>query len=816
MILNYWKTAFKVFTRNKVFTAITVLGLSIGISASLIIFLIADFEFSYDKIQAGGDRIYRIVSDHKSKGNEGHSAAIPAPLSSAVKNELAGMQAVVPLMQFQGDATAKVYVERGGNRAVFKSQTGIVFTNPDYFSLLPYQWIAGTVSDQPFHTVLSESRARQYFPSEELHNIIGRQIRYNDEFSTTVSGIVKDIRENVSFYATEFISFATIEQTRFQQDFMMDAWNDAMAYSQLYVKLSEGSNFQNIEKQMNLLFQKHNSNAYKDEQNYTRIHLQPLSDVHFNEQYTGFNQRIAHKPAIYRLFAVAAFLLLLACINFINLTTANSANRAKEIGIRKTLGGSKAQLVLQFLGETFMLTASACILSFALAPLLLRGFADFIPPGLQFNPLQQPYIFLFLFALSLLVSLLSGIYPSLILAGYKPVKVLNNQSFTLPGQTRHAWIRKVLTVSQFTIAQFFVIATVVVSKQINYSLNTDFGFKKESVVSFRVPRDDSSAQRRAPLLQEIKAMPGVKEVSWGGLAPAIEGAAFSNIRYEGAANDNLESVQLRWGDPNYIRLFDIKLVAGRNVQKSDTVREFLVNETYARLMGFQQPEDALGKMLDFNGKNLPVVGVIHDFNAQSSHSKIGPLVFAAFDNRSFNFHILLQPQNPGSASWSHTLAHIQKAFQKFYPGEDFSFTFFEETVAKFYEAEQRTASLLSWATGLTVLISCMGLLGLVIYTINTRTKEIGMRKVLGASVSGIVILLSKDFVQWVLLSFAIAAPLGFWATHKWLEDFAYRTTLNGWVFLLCGTGMLIVALLTLSIQTIKSALANPVKSLRTE
>lgn len=814
MIRNYFKIAFKVFTRNKAFTAINVLGLSIGISASLIIFLIADFEFSYDKIQTNAGRIYRVVLDRKSNGNDGHSAAVPAPLSNAVENEMSGVEAVVPLMQFQGDATAKVSIERSGKPVIFKSQPGIVFTNPDYFSLLPYQWLAGTVSDQPFHVVLSESRAKQYFPSAEIYDIIGRSIRYNDEFSVTISGIVKDIKENVSFDATEFISFATIAQTHFQNDFMMDVWNDWMAYSQLYVKLSGTP--ENSEKQFNQLFRKYNKDAYKDELNHTRIRLQPLRDVHFNKEYAGFNQRIAHKPTIYGLFMVAGFLLLLACINFINLTTANSANRAKEIGIRKTLGGSKTQLILQFLSETFLLAITACILSFGFAPLMLRLFADFIPPGLQFNPIQQPYIFLFLLLLAVTVSLLAGLYPSFVLSGYKPVKVLKNQSFTMAGETRHAWIRKTLTVSQFTIAQFFVIATVMVGKQINFSLNTDLGFKKEAIISFRVPRDNSPAQYRAPLLQEIKAIPGVQKVSWGALTPATDGASFTNIRYEGAANDNQESVQLRWGDPTYIQLFDIKLMAGRNVQQSDTIKEFLINDTYARLLGFPQPEDALGKMLEYNGKKLPVVGIMHDFNAQSFHSKVGPLVFAAFDNRSFNFHILLQPQNSGSASWPATIAQIQKAFQRFYPEEDFNYTFFDETIANLYATEQRTATLLSWATGLTLLISCMGLLGLVIYTIHTRTKEIGIRKVLGASVTGIITLLSKDFVQWVLLAFVIAAPLGFWAIHKWLEDFAYKTTMNWWVFLLCGTGMLVVALLTLSVQTIKAAVANPVKALRSE
>jgi ABC-type antimicrobial peptide transport system permease subunit len=339
------------------------------------------------------------------------------------------------------------------------------------------------------------------------------------------------------------------------------------------------------------------------------------------------------------------------------------------------------------------------------------------------------------------------------------------------------------------------------------------GFRKDAIVSFGLPRQDTVANHRSVLLNEIKAIPGVQMASRGFLTPADEGMAFTDISYAG--NDNQETVQLRWGDSNYLKLFNIKVLAGRNVEESDTIKEFLINETYAKALGFNRPQDALGKLLDFNGRRLPIVGVMRDFNEQSFHSEVGPLVFASLNSRSYFFHILLQPPAAGT-SWSNTIAQIQKSYHRLYPEEDFSYKFLDDTIAKFYETEQRTASLLSWATGLSVLISCLGLLGLVMYTINTRTKEIGIRKILGATVTNIISILSKDFVQLVLIAFVIAAPVAWWATHKWLEDFAYRTTMSWWIFALCGFGMLMIALITLSVQTIKAAIANPVKSLRTE
>ena len=819
MIKNYFTTAFRNFWRNKSLAAINVLGLSIGISAALVIFLMVYYEMSYDKFEPGRERIYRVAMDVKFNGNEGHSAAVPAPLSKAVQTEVTGVEQTVPVMQFQGDATAKVTIgKETAMPVVIKKQPDIVYTNPQYFYLVPHQWAAGSPDaslKDPFHVVLTESRAHQYFPSMPVSDIIGKTINYNDDITVSVSGIVKDLDQTTSFTAVEFISFATIAETHQQDDFMMNTWNDWMAYSSLYVKLSSGSSPANVEAQLKTLLAKYNKNANKDAANTMVFHLQPLSDIHFNDAYAGVGQRLAHLPTLYGLLAIAAFLLILGCINFINLTTANAAQRAKEIGIRKTMGSSKKQLVFQFLGETFFITLMATIVSVSLTPVLLMLFENFIPKGLKLNLLQQPLILLFLFLLTLFVSFISGLYPALILSGYRPVTVLKSQSSVSSGETRHAWLRKTLTVSQFVIAQFFIIATVMVGKQIHYSLNTDLGFKKDAIISFDVPRDTISGHR-SQLMNEIKNIPGVQMASRGFITPADEGASFSDISYNDGKKEINESVQIRWGDSNYLKLFQVKLSAGRNIEQSDTIREFLINETYARELGFAHPQDALNKQLDFNGKQIPIVGVMKDFHQQSLHAPIGPMAFASFVNRSYFFHIALQPQNAAGTLWQTTIAKIQKTYSKIYPGEDFNYKFFDETIAKFYEREQNTASLLRWATGLAIFISCLGLLGLVMYTINTRTKEIGIRKILGASVATIVSILSKDFVKLVLVAFVIAAPIAWWASHKWLQDFAYRTNMSWWVFAVSGMVMLLLALITLSIQTIKAALANPVKSLRTE
>ncbi|MEO8711823.1 MAG: ABC transporter permease [Parafilimonas sp.] len=816
MFKNYFKTAFRNFSRNKVFAGINVLGLSIGISAALVIFLIVHYEFSYDAFEKDNSSIYRVVLDANFGGVDGHSAAVPAPLGSAIEREVTGVETTVPVMQFQGDA--KVTVTRKGlpQPVIFKKQTDIVFTNAQYFSLLPYQWIAGSAQSalkDPFAVVLTQSKAKQYFPSLSPNEIIGKQISYNDDITATVSGIVKDINETTSFQANEFISYTTISQTHLQNDFMMNVWNDWMSNSQLYVKLDKGNSVGATEAQLKTLLNKYSKDAENQSSNTIVFRLQPLNEVHFNRLYASQGLRTASKPTLYGLLAVAAFLLLLGCINFINLTTANAAQRAKEIGIRKTMGSSRKQLIFQFLGETFLLTLTALFLAFCLTPLLLKLFADFIPSGLSFQPLYQPYIFLFLLLLAVVVSVLSGIYPAFILSGYKPIQVLKTQSFFNSNDTRNTWVRKSLTISQFVIAQFFVIATLMVSKQINYSLNTDLGFNKDGIITFQLPRDTVTSHSKE-LLAEINSIPGVEIASAGFLSPADKGMSFANVSYA-AKPDIKAQIQIRWGDTNYLKVYKLKLLAGRNVTASDTMKEFLINDMYAKILGFKKPEDAIGKYLTFfNNKNMPIVGVLQDFHDQSTHAPISPMVFAG--SLGEEFHVRLQPNIAGSKNWKNAISKIQKAFHQVYPDEDFNYQFVDEMVAEFYTSEQQVASLLSWATALSILISCLGLLGLVMYTINTRTKEIGIRKILGASVSSIISILSKDFIKLVLIAFVIAAPIAWWASYKWLQDFAYRTQISWWIFILSGLGMLLLALITLSVQTIKAAIANPVESLRTE
>lgn len=551
--------------------------------------------------------------------------------------------------------------------------------------------------------------------------------------------------------------------------------------------------------------------------------LSPLSDVHLGLDYGSFDTvRQAHKPTLYGLLILGLVLLVLACINFVNLTTAQASQRAKEVGIRKTIGSSKRQLVTQFLYETFFLTLVATLVSIALVPVLLKIFSDFIPEGLHPNWFGHPILLAFLGLLVIVVSLLSGFYPALVLSRYRPVEVLKGQGAVSGGQTKRTLLRRTLTVSQFVIAQTLVIATLIVGKQIHYMLTTDMGFKKEAIVNLRMPnRTDSVRKLHEVLENELRNLPGIEQVSLGGPAPSYQGTSATTMTYNDGKKDISTSVMLKSGDSNYLSLYHIPLLAGRAPHPCDTMREVVINESYAQFLGFQHPEQAVGRYVrrgagDYHGSILSIVGVMKDFHSGSMHQAIKPLVFTTNKQWNSQLHLALKPQTAGDPKWSTTIAAIEKAFKSLYPEADFKYTFYDEAIAKFYKSEQDIESLLKWATGIAVFISCLGMLGLVIYTTTLRKKEIGVRKVLGASVTQIVTLLSKDFMALVAIAILIAAPLSWWGMHAWMQDFAYRTAISWWIFGMAALGMAGVALLTLCLQTLRAATTNPVESLRTE
>jgi putative ABC transport system permease protein len=818
MLKNYFRVALRNFWRNRAFSAINILGLAIGISASLVIYLLVYYDFTFDKFEKDGNRIYRVVGTGTFQGNTWHNNCLPEPMGPAVEKDLTGMEVVAPFTTAD-ELRVTIPHHDGSQPAVFKKQKDAVYVDKRYFDLIRYTWLAGSSTaslQEPYQVVLTEKNARLYFPGMNYADILGKTILFNDTILTTVTGIVKDIAENTDFYFNSFISRSTLYTSRLKPG-GFGRWDWTNSADQLFVRLTPGNSAARMNPQLDRLWKKYNPPNPDDHGATMSLQLQPLSDLHFDTDYGVFDEsRQAHKPTLYGLLAVAGFLLLLACINFINLSTAQASQRAKEIGIRKTMGSHRRQLTVQFLTETFLLTMLATLLSIALTPLLLKVFADFIPEDFHFNLLRQPLIPVFLLALVVVVSLLAGFYPALVMSAFRPVLVLKNQAFAGSGKTRGAWLRKTLTVSQFVIAQVFLIGTLLVTKQISFALSKDLGFRREAIVYFYTNYHEP-VQKEELLVQQLRELPGIAMISVASNPPTSNGTWTSTMTYNDGKKDIIQNVEWKVADSNYFRMFGLHMLAGSTIAQSDTTNAVVINTTYLHILGFQDPRKALNIVLSGGNGKPRIVGVMADFNQRSLREKVKPLLIANGTKTNHGcINIALQPSNGNVAAWPATMAKVEKAFKSVYPNDDFEYHFIDDTIAKFYTTEKNTANLLLWSAGLTIFISCLGLLGLVIYITNQRTKEIGIRKVIGASISQIIVLLSKDFLRLIGLAILIAIPIAWWGSNKWLEDFAFKTELSWWVFALGGGVLLVIALVVLCLRTFRAAAVNPVQSLRSE
>jgi len=814
MFKNYIKIAFRNILKHKVFSFINIIGLTIGFSASFVIGLMVYYDYTFDDFHKDGDKIYRVVTDFKTQDGTFSNSGVTLALKGAIEEDS------------NFDVVSEFYVERPmlvENRVEnlkFKLPKFIIYADQNFFNIFDYTFIAGDSNNtlnNPNEVILTEERALQYFPNTNVSDIIGKTLIYNDSVNAKVTGIVENFKGRTDFVFQEFISHPTLLQTRLRGNIIGKSWRNTNSNSQLFVKLNANANKESITNTLKQLATEHRDEddiKYGDERIFK---LQPLVDLHFNENYELYNWSAgrASKPLLKNLVFVAIFLLLLGCINFINLNTAQAAQRAKEIGIRKTLGSSRKQLIGQFLGETFVLVLISAAFSLLLSKWLLNVFSDFVPAGLNFELFTVPIIIIGIVLLLIVVTFLSGFYPAIILSKFNTISVLKNHLGVGDKKVR---LRKFLTVFQFTIAQVFIIATLLVGKQINFLLNKDMGFKKDAIVSVYKPLGENSFEKIKLYKEQLSSIPDIKSISLGGYPPASTSINSTDMRRMVDDREVYGEIQFMAGDTQYLNLYEIELLAGR-IQRNDTVKELVINETARKYFKFTSPEDAVGKSLLYQDESLLIVGVMKDFHQRSLRSDIKPMAFRGdwFRPKWSYFqaaHISLKSDS--SDNLKNSLAKIENVYKEVYPNTNMRLEFFDETIAEFYKREQKVSTLLNWATGLSILISCLGLLGLVIYTTNRRVKEIGVRKVLGASLFQINTLLCKEFLILVAIAFAIAAPIAWYGTYNWLQNFAYKTSISFWVFVVSAFAMIVFALIIISAKTLQAANANPVNSLRSE
>ena len=813
MLKNYFKIAWRNIVRKKVYTSINILGLSFGICACIVLYLIISYELSFDSFHPDKKRIYRIMGDvTESTGDKLHFAKIPLPVSLKGHSELTGLDRIAAIIPYN----AKISVPDGDKPAKhFESRVNesnyltTVIAESEYFDIFKYEWLAGndkSALKAPFTVVLTESKARQYFGNNSLDKIIGKQIIYQDSLMVSVSGIVKDWNKNSDLVFTDFISFGTLQKSFLKNNISVDSWKQGDMNAWVFTKLAPGTLPAKVNAQMATLVKTH-----ADPQTKLAIWLEPLSDIHFNANVIENPIRTAHMPTLYSLIGIALFILILAIINFINLSTAQSIQRAKEIGVRKVLGSSRTSLVFQFLTETLLLTLFSILLAVAFVSPILTLFQSFIPKGVSFH-FFEPSTFIFLVLVTLVTSIFAGLYPAKVLSSYLPALTLKG---TGAQKDSEKWfLRKGLIVFQFSVSLVFIIGSIVIANQLRYTSEKDLGFTSDAIVTVETPRGEGFA-KVAVVAQKIKQVPGVNKVALQWVPPMTDNARGMKLKFKSTDEKDFWVTQVA-GNEDFIPLYQIKLLAGRNLVKSDSVKEFVINETLSRFMGNKNPEESIGKTLYWNDKPYPVTGVVADFHTSSLHDPITSLCIINRPDRESSLAIKLASKGRQSGMIKTTLSHIEKEWKQIYPGATFNYRFYDESLAMLYEKDKQTATLINTAMAITIFISCMGLFGLGMFTAERRKKEIGIRKVLGASVVNIVKMLSKDFIILVLIALLIASPIAWYFMNRWLQDFTYRINISWWVFIIAGLAAILIGLITISFQAIKAAIANPVKSLRTE
>jgi ABC-type antimicrobial peptide transport system permease subunit len=810
MILNDFAFAFRNIRRKKLLAAINVFGLSIGISACLVIFLIASYELSFDRFQPDRDRIYRVYTVHSGVANYVYSG-IPTGVATAIRDEVTGIESLTNFHTCQWNVKVPEYAGLKDLGTYDK----IIIAGPEYFEVFNYyHWVVGNPRQslgEPFKVALSESRAKLYFGDLDPSSFIGKEIHYSDSLVVTVSGIFRDVTERTDLDFTDVVSFSTIEKSWLNKRIQLNAWHSINTSCQLFIKLHRDTDRKSIQEQIEKIPQRHETQHNLTNWSYPSK-LQPFADLHFNTELGIFDgsRSVMEKSTLEILLLIAALLLIIASINFINLETAQASRRAKEVGVRKVLGSSRGKLIARFLSESFILCFFAVGLSIVWTDLAMKYFSEYIPQGLVLD-ITEPGVIIFLVSCLLVVTLLAGLYPAFILSSFEPSAALKDTTNLNRAATRSSFIRKCLTVFQFSFAQVLIVGTITISTQLRYMANKDLGFNPDAVIWVTTPAKGEQ-DKRATFQNALRQIPEVQAASINGMPPVGWGTVSSSAKFDNGKAEIEYPFNEKIGDTSYIAVYGIKLLAGRNLLPVDTLRQFLINETLMHNLGFTDPRDAVGKILD---KNISIAGVVRDFHTGSLHLTIPPTVIS-YNSHGAGFAIKLFTPNNRTTDLKPAIAKVESAFKNSYPDEEFSYWFLDEQTKRFYETEERTAKLARAATGIAILISCLGLFGLSSFSVLQRTKEIGVRKVLGATVRNIWFLLSKEVLVLVLLACLLSAPIAYYVAGLWLERFAYRIDITVWLFGLSAIISLMVAFITISVRTIRAAQSDPVKALRYE
>ncbi len=819
MLKNYLKTAFRSLTRNRNYTIINVAGLAVGIAVCMMIFIIIQYQTSFDTFHSKKGRVYRVLTQYHHADATGisHARNVPFPMPAGLKTAFPQLEQITPVYASHNDEL-QVIDDNGAPVKNFKEQSGVFYTEPSFFKMFDFPLLAGSYESlkDPNNVLLTKEVAQTYFG--DWKTAMGKTIKITGYYSMgaglfqfpanalKVSGILATIPANTDFQLKLVVAYGTDFTGDLKYGFQQPGWNLSAPDFGCYVLLPPNISVSNFNQQLTAYAQKVQSADNKDS-----YIIQPLNAVHYDAEAGNYSNKTISDKLLNVLWLIAAFILLIACVNFINLSTAQAVNRAKEVGVRKVLGSNKFRLQMQFIVETFLIVTIAVVLAAVITMLSLPYVNQVLELSLSSNILRNPAIILFLLTVTIVVTALAGFYPSIVLSRFNPVNALKSKLTV--NTAKGISLRRGLVVFQFIIAQALIIGTLIIVKQMDYFMDQPLGFDKDAIVN--VPyRPDSTGSKLTVYLKQQLLSNGVQAVSFSSNSPIEDNNnMFTTFKFDNSIKDADFQAITKFADNDYVPTYKLQLVAGRNLQPSDWTREFLVNESFVKSLGLKKPEEILNKEVSIMDGLIkcPVVGVLKDFNDRSLRQNLAPLLIATNATMYRQASIKLATTNISS-----TMQSIKKIWEQTFPNYVYEYRFLDDKIASFYKQENQLSQLYKIFAAIAIFLSCLGLYGLASFMAVQRIKEVGIRKVLGATTGNIVYLFSKEFIMLIAIAFAIATPIAWYYMNQWLQSYAYRIDVSWLIFLAGGFVAIVIALATISFQAIKAALANPVKSLRTE
>ncbi|MES2110889.1 MAG: ABC transporter permease [Bacteroidota bacterium] len=809
MLKNYFKIAWRNIVRHKAYAAINISGLTVGIAACVLIYVVIQYELSFDTFQPNFKNIYHVISEQKREGDMAYNPGVPVPATEAMRIDFPQLKVTALVSSYGSQITVPGgNAQNGQDDKKFAESLGVVFVEPQYFDIFNATWLAGdrTALKDPNMVIIDKTRAEKYFGNWQ--NAVGRSLKMDNLLNLKVAGVIADAPANSDLPFRVLVSFITCKQHPDVYGYTND-WHSLSSNHQVFVQLPENESVARINEQLKTFAHRHAGEKGKiGMSNF----LQPLGELHFDKRVGNtLGDHLTSKATLRTLSFIAILIIIMASINFINLSTAQSVGRSKEVGIRKVMGSTRGQLIGQVMGETTIIVALSLALGVIVAKIALPYLKNIasVPDDIA---LLSAGSMAFLALATVVIILLSGLYPALVVSGFKPVLALKNKitAASIGGIP----LRRGLVVLQFGISQLLIVGTIIAVKQMRYVNEANLGFNKEAILVIPGSTDSISLHKMMAFKEELMQNPEIKSVSFISDVPSSENNWGTNFYYNNDTKENGITTFLKYGDDDYFKTFQLQFVAGKGYDRSDTARQAVVNETFLKKLGVSDPMKAIGRTVRLGGGHspwLPIVGVVKDFKTNSLRESVKPIVMTPRKSVEGEVAVKLQTR-----ALSKTVAAIQHKWEKTYPEYAYTGYFLDDNIAQFYQQENQLALVYKIFAGIAIFISCLGLYGLVSFMVVQRTKEVGVRKVLGASVRSIVFLFSKEFIILIGIAFLIAVPVSWYLMQGWLQSFVYRISITVDVFLFAVVASIILACFTVGYKAVKAALVNPVKSMRNE